>query len=108
MRSIRRRSLIEQQGTGFTLQNAIMEHVTDRLVADTVRESQNRRLIRFAAERQPQLGTRPTDVVATTSSANLACELIHHGENLERCATTQRVFDKIICPAMSGVGCSDP
>jgi WD40 repeat protein/DNA-binding SARP family transcriptional activator len=38
LRSLQRRSLLEQQGPGFTLQNVVMEYTTDFLVTQVVRE----------------------------------------------------------------------
>lgn len=38
LRSLQRRSLLEQQGQGFTLQNVVMEYTTDLLVTQLVRE----------------------------------------------------------------------
>ncbi len=38
LRSLERRSLIEKRGTGFTLQNVLMEFTTDYLIASMVKE----------------------------------------------------------------------
>jgi WD40 repeat protein/transcriptional regulator with XRE-family HTH domain len=38
LRSLQRRSLLEQQAAGFTLQNVIMEYTTDRLIDQVYRE----------------------------------------------------------------------
>jgi WD40 repeat protein/DNA-binding SARP family transcriptional activator len=48
LRSLQRRSLLEQQGQGFTLQNVVMEYTTDRLISQVVRELETDQLDLFA------------------------------------------------------------
>ena len=48
LRSLQRRSLLEQQGKGFTLQNVVMEYTTDLLVSEVVRELETDQLDLFA------------------------------------------------------------
>jgi WD40 repeat protein/DNA-binding SARP family transcriptional activator len=48
LRSLQRRSLLEQQGKGFTLQNVVMEYTTDLLVSQMVRELETDQLDLFA------------------------------------------------------------
>jgi WD40 repeat protein/DNA-binding SARP family transcriptional activator len=48
VRSLRRRSLLEQQGDAFTLQNVVMEYVTERLVTQVVCELETAELDLFA------------------------------------------------------------
>jgi len=48
LRSLQRRSLLEQPGEGFTLQNVVMEYTTDVLVTQVLREIETDRLDLFA------------------------------------------------------------
>ncbi len=48
LRSLQRRSLLEQHGQGFTLQNVVMEYTTDLLVAQVVQELEVGQLGLFA------------------------------------------------------------
>jgi hypothetical protein len=48
LRSLQRRSLLEQPGEGFTLQNVVMEYTTDFLVTQVVRELETDLLDLFA------------------------------------------------------------
>ena len=48
LRSLQRRSLLEQQGQGFTLQNVVMEYTTDLLVTQLARELETGELSLFA------------------------------------------------------------